>query len=178
MKIQVDFNSDRVSAYRLIGYEDRALPNEAFLDDTKDAGEIGAGHHVTAFYELVPPGQRGNLIAASRTDRKVALGKAHGLESFTVKLRYKKPDEDKSREVDQQAIDSGTDFARASDDLKFAAAVAGFGMMLRGSSHKGTLTYAGVMEIAQPILARDSGGYRKEFVELVRKAQSLQTVKP
>ena len=180
VKIQVDFNPARVSAYRLIGYEDRALPNEAFLDDTKDAGEIGAGHHVTAFYEIVPPGQQGNVVDASRTDRKPALGPGHGPESLTVKLRYKKPDEDKGRQVDQPAIDSGTEFARASDDLKFAAAVAGFGMMLRGSPFKGTLTYAGVLEIAQPALAQDSTGYRKEFVELVRKAQALaaQAVAP
>jgi Ca-activated chloride channel homolog len=180
VKVQVDFNPARVSAYRLIGYEDRALPNEAFLDDAKDAGEIGAGHHVTAFYEIVPPGQQGNVAGATGIARKPAAGPGHGPESLTVKLRYKKPDEDKGRQVDQPAIDSGTEFARASDDLKFAAAVAGFGMMLRGSPFKGTLTYAGVLEIAQPALAQDSTGYRKEFVELVRKAQALaaQAVAP
>jgi Ca-activated chloride channel homolog len=166
VKVQVDFNLGRVSEYRLIGYEDRALPNEAFLDDTKDAGEIGAGHHVTAFYELVPPpGEPGN-----RDDRS-----ANKVESFTVKLRYKKPDEDKGRQVDQPAIDSGGDFAHASDDLKFAASVAGFGMLLRSSPYKGTLTYAGVLELAQPTLAQDPAGYRKEFVELVRKAQALSS---
>ena len=112
------------------------MPNEAFLDDTKDAGEIGAGHHVTAFYELKPPlGEPGN-----RDDRA-----ASRVESFTVKLRYKKPDEAKGRQVDQPAIDTGIDFAHASDDLKFASAVAGFGMMLRGSPYKGTLSYAGLL---------------------------------
>ncbi len=174
VKVQADFNPARVSEYRLIGYEDRALPNEAFLDDSKDAGEIGAGHHVTAFYELVPAARQGNPDAIdSRVARKEAAGEGLGAESFVVKLRYKKPNEDSSRQFDRSAIDSGTDFAHASDDLKFAASVAGFGMMLRGSPYKGTLTYDGVLELAQPTLAQDPGGYRKEFVELVRKARDL-----
>ncbi len=156
-----------MSAYRLIGYEDRVLANEDFDNDAKDAGEIGAGHHVTALYELVPAGRPGNsLLLASAKDQT-------GSEAFTFKLRYKKPDEDKSRLIEQKAIDSGTDFAQASDDLKFATAVAGFGMMLRDSPHKGTLTYAGLLEIAQPALDKDPSGYRKEFVDLVRKAQAL-----
>jgi Ca-activated chloride channel family protein len=166
VKIQVDFNGDKVSAYRLIGYEDRVMANQDFNDDTKDAGEIGAGHHVTALYELAPPGR-----LAKNLD--VSAARSTGPESFTLRLRYKKPDEDKSRLIEQKAIDSGTDFAQASDDLKFATAVAGFGMMLRASPHKGSLTYAGLLEIAQPTLARDPSGYRKEFVALVRKAQSL-----
>jgi Ca-activated chloride channel homolog len=166
VKIQVEFHGDKVSAYRLIGYEDRVMANEDFDNDAKDAGEIGAGHHVTALYEIVPPGDRAK-------DLPVAGARRTGPESFTLKLRYKKPDEDKSRLIEQKAVDSGTDFAQASDDLKFAAAVAGFGMMLRGSPHKGTLTYAGLLEIAQPTLAKDPSGYRKEFVDLVRKAQAL-----
>jgi Ca-activated chloride channel family protein len=157
VKVQVDFNPNRVSEFRLIGYENRIMPHEDFLDDTKDAGEIGAGHHVTALYEIVP--------APGRTNQDA--------ESFTVKLRYKKPDEDKGRQVERKGIDAGTDLARASDDLKFAAAVAGFGMLLRNSPHRGTLTYPGIVEIAQPTLVEDPSGYRKEFIELVRKAQAL-----
>ncbi len=166
VKIQVEFNGDKVSAYRLIGYEDRVMANEDFDNDAKDAGEIGAGHHVTALYELVPP------VPQSKT-LLVAAARSTGPESFTLRLRYKKPDEDKSRLIEQKAIDAGTDFAQASDDLRFATAVAGFGMMLRDSPHKGTLTYAGLLEIAQPSLAKDPSGYRKEFVGLVRKAQAL-----
>ena len=175
VKIQVDFNGDKVSAYRLIGYEDRVMANEDFDNDAKDAGEIGAGHHVTALYEVVPAGPLAkNLdVAAARSELRSSAVRSNGPESFILRLRYKKPDEDKSRLIEQKAIDSGTDFTQASDDLKFATAVAGFGMMLRQSPHKGTLTYAGLLEIAQPALEKDPSGYRKEFVSLVRKAQAL-----
>jgi Ca-activated chloride channel family protein len=179
VKIQVDFNPARVSGFRLIGYENRILAHQDFNDDTKDAGEVGAGHHVTALYELVPASNdRGVLGLASRDAGKPARATGGGAESFTVRVRYKKPDEDKSRLIEQPAIDRGSDFVQASDDLKFAAAVAGFGMMLRDSPYRGTLTYAGVLEIAQPTLARDPSGYRREFVELVRRAQALASSPP
>src|SRR5262249_19856660 len=167
VKIQVEFNPTKVGAFRLIGYENRVMAHQDFNDDTKDAGEIGAVHHVTALYELVPAGNAspsrlaGLGTAVARQPAPLAAG--GGPESFTVKLRYKRPNEDTSRPLDQPAIDRGLDFASASDDLKFAASVAGFGMMLRDSSYKGSLTYAGVLEIAQPTLARDPSGYRKEF---------------
>jgi Ca-activated chloride channel family protein len=181
VKIQVDFNPAKVSQFRLIGYENRVMAHRDFNDDTKDAGEIGAGHHVTALYELVPPGNESPSKSAelgSAIARKPALTAGSGPESFTVKMRYKRPNEDTSRPLDQPAIDRGLDFARASDDLKLAAAVAGFGMMLRDSPYKGSLTYAAVLEIAQPTLARDPSGYRKEFVEMVRKAQALAAPGP
>jgi Ca-activated chloride channel family protein len=158
VKIQVEFIPSSVSAFRLIGYENRVMAHQDFANDAKDAGDIGAGHHVTALYEIVPAPPVANSIQGPL---------------MTVKLRYKKPDEDVSRLREFPIVDRGTDFGHASDDLKFAAAVAGFGMLLRDSPYKGSLTYAGVLEIAQPTLARDRAGYRKEFVELVRKAQAL-----
>jgi Ca-activated chloride channel homolog len=159
VKIQVDFIPASVSQFRLIGYENRVMAHEDFNNDAKDAGDIGAGHHVTALYELAPG----------------PAGEIHGGEThlMTVRLRYKKPIEDVSHLLEFPVLDKGTDFGRASDDLKLASAVAGFGMLLRDSPYKGSLTYAGVLEIAQPTLARDRAGYRKEFVELVQKAQRL-----
>ena len=174
VKIQVDFNPAKVAAFRLIGYENRIMANEDFKDDTKDAGEIGAGHHVTALYELVAPGNDGNRsnVASLELGRPIQIVDT-GPESFTVKLRYKKPSEDISRLIERKVIDQGLDFGHASGDLKFASSVAGFGMLLRESPYKGTLTYPGVLELAQPALADDPSGYRREFVELVRKAQIL-----
>jgi Ca-activated chloride channel homolog len=177
VKIQVEFNAARVAQYRLIGYENRRMANKDFNDDTKDAGEIGAGHHVTAFYELVPPQDQflvAKLAKARSLEAKQAAGTADP--SFTVRLRYKKPNEDSSRLFERSVVDRNLDFGRASDDLKFAAAIAGFGMLLRDSPHKGSLTYDGVIEIAQPTIAGDAYGYHGEAVELVRKAKALSTV--
>jgi Ca-activated chloride channel family protein len=158
VKIQLEFEAAKVARFRLIGYENRVLAHQDFANDAKDAGDIGAGHHVTALYEI-EPGPGGSEFRPSRF--------------VTVRLRYKKPNEDTSRLLEFPAIDRGTDFGHASDDLKLASAVAGLGMLLRDSPYKGTLSYAGVLEIAQPTLARDRSGYRKEFLELVRKAQML-----
>ncbi|MFI5386986.1 MAG: YfbK domain-containing protein, partial [Fimbriimonadales bacterium] len=173
VKIQVDFNSTKVAEFRLIGYENRIMAHQDFNDDTKDAGEIGAGHHVTALYELVAPGneaKRTNLAAVDLG--KPGQAKVTGPESFTVKLRYKKPSEDQSRLIEHKVLDKGLGFGHASGDLKFATSVAGFGMLLRESPYKGTLTYAGVLELAGPTLTDDPSGYRREFVDLVRKAQA------
>jgi Ca-activated chloride channel family protein len=171
VKIQVEFNPAKVGSYRLIGYENRVLAHQDFNDDTKDAGEVGAGHHVTALYELAPPGE-GVPIDPLKYRKSDRAGDASN-ESFTVKLRYKQPNADTSRLIEIGVADSGRAFAEASDDLKFAAAVAGFGMLLRDSAHKGTLTYAGVLEIAQPVSARDPGGYRREFLSGVKRAGEL-----
>jgi len=173
VKIQVDFNRTKVAEFRLIGYENRIMAHEAFNDDTKDAGEIGAGHHVTALYELAPRGNEANPANLAQNEaRKVGQTTDIGPQSFTVKLRYKKPSEDQSRLIEHPVIDNGLDFGHATGDLKFAASVAGFGMLLRDSPYKGTLTYAGVLELAGPTLADDPSGYRREFVDLVRKAQA------
>ncbi len=176
VKIQVEFNPARVGAYRLIGYENRLLRNQDFNDDTKDAGEIGAGHHVTALYELVPPGKDHNVPATDPLEfqKPAAPGasEARG-ESLIVKLRYKPPTGDTSKLLKRGVVDEGYGYAEASDDLKFASAVAGFGMLLRGSPHKGTLTYAAVLELGSASEGKDPSGYRREFLDLVRKAKSL-----
>jgi Ca-activated chloride channel homolog len=143
-------------------------------DDTKDAGEIGAGHHVTALYELVPPGKIGDLSGIDPLKyTKGSASTTSSDESFTVKLRYKRPNADTSRRLEYGVTDQGRSFARASEDLKFASGVAGFGMLLRGSADKGSLTYPGVLEIAEETLADDKSGYRREFVAMVRQAQGL-----
>ncbi len=174
VKIQVEFNPAKVGAYRLIGYENRIMAHQDFNDDTKDAGEVGAGHHVTALYELVPPGEEANVpgIDPLKYQKPTQLTGASN-ESFTVKLRFKQPDGDKSRLLELGVADKGQPFADASADLKFAAAVAGFGMLLRDSPYKGSLTYGGVLEIAQPTLADDPSGYRKEFAAAVEQANRL-----
>ena len=173
VKIQVDFNPDQVAEYRLVGYENRALANEDFNNDAKDAGEIGAGHHVTALYELVPAkaGGRGLEVAQKEVAVKREGKAARQANSFVVNLRYKKPNEDKSVPLVYPVMDEGRDFGRSSGDLKFAAAVAGFGMLLRDSKYKGTITFDGVLEIAGTVSEDDRSGYRKEFSELVRKAR-------
>jgi Ca-activated chloride channel family protein len=174
VKIQVEFNPARVGTYRLIGYENRVMRNEDFHDDTKDAGEIGAGHHVTALYELAPPTPELAEAAANRglKYQKPAEPVA-SKESLTIKLRYKKPDGDTSKLIERGVVDQGLDVSRASTDFKFASAVAGFGMLLRDSPYKGTITWGGVLELAGSSLGSDVSGYRKEFLELVRKAQAL-----
>ena len=177
VKIQVEFNPAKVGAYRLIGYENRMLAAQDFADDAKDAGEVGAGHHVTALYELVPPGKQGAVGRATTEDlefqqpRQPASARP---ETVLVKVRYKRPDEETSRLFKAGVVDKGLDFSRSSGDFKFASSVAGFGMLLRNSPHRGTFTYPGVLEIARSALDDDPSGYRKEFVGLVEKAQRVQ----
>ena len=179
VKIQVDFNPAKVAAYRLIGYENRALQNRDFADDAKDAGEIGAGHGVTALYELIPPGKEAPAVAATEGSKyaKVAAPAAAATEpsdeSFLVKLRYKEPDGVKSRLIEVPVRDGGGDYGRASANFKFGSAVASFGMLLRGSPHKGSLTYEAVLELAGSSLGADPLGRRNEFLDLARKARSL-----
>jgi Ca-activated chloride channel family protein len=177
VKIQVDFNPAKVEAYRLIGYENRALENADFANDAKDAGEIGAGHHVTALYELVPPGSQNlaaaNAAASTSKFLKPAELKGDSPESLAIKLRYKKPDGESSLLVERSVIDQGLDLSQASLDFRLASAVAGFGMLLRNSSYKGNLTYAAVLELAQPALRHDPYDTRKEFCRLVMKASQI-----
>ena len=173
VKIQVDFNAARVSRYRLIGYENRALAAKDFADDTKDAGEIGAGHTVTALYELVPA-NRGATEPGGSKYAKPAAGDQNSPDLFTVKLRYKAPDGDTSKLIEHPVANLARGFQEASADMRFAASVVGFGMLLRGSTHAGNATYGSVLEWANSARGEDPSGYRREFVDLVRKAQSLQ----
>jgi Ca-activated chloride channel family protein len=181
VKIQVEFNPARVASYRLIGYEKRLLRKEDFNNDKVDAGEIGAGHTVTALYEIVPAGARATDPAASippvdplkygtnTTNTTNGSG-----EMVTVKLRHKKPDGDVSELTEHSFTDNGSKFENAAPDLKFAAAVAEFGMLLRDSQYKGKGSFGAVIEWAQEGKGRDTAGYRAGFIEMARKAQSLK----
>ncbi|RPI28110.1 MAG: DUF3520 domain-containing protein [Acidobacteria bacterium] len=174
VKIQVEFNPLEVTAYRLIGYENRVMAHQDFDDDRKDAGEIGAGHTVTALYEVVPIGVPVDLPQGEplKYQRKTAAATARG-ELLTVKLRYKLPNEETSRKLEVPVVDRLGTFAHASDDFRFAAAVAGFGMILRNSPFKGSATFQSMMEIADTSRQFDPQGYRSEFVRLIGEASRL-----
>ena len=185
VKIQVEFNPARVASYRLVGYEKRILRNEDFNNDKIDAGEIGAGHTVTALYEVVPVGSEANPATSvppvdplkyqpNPAAVATSVGKSASPELLTVKLRYKEPDGDTSKLLERPFVDRGTAFASASPDLKFAAAVAEFGMILRDSEFKGNGTLGAVTEWAREGKGADENGYRAGFLELVRKAQALK----
>jgi len=178
VKIQIEFNPAQVAAYRLIGYENRMLRKEDFNDDTKDAGEIGAGHTVTALYELIPSDRPTDVgipdVDPLKYQQRGGLRKAAGsLEMLTLKLRYKEPDGDTSKLIEQPVTDSFAEYSQASEDFKFAASVAAFGMILRGSAHKGNATLEMVLELAAEGKGTDAKGYRAEFLELVAKAAEL-----
>jgi Ca-activated chloride channel family protein len=174
VKLQVEFNPSHVSKYRLIGYEKRVLTNEDFNDEKQDSGEIGAGHTVTAFYEVFPvPGADGSSIDPLKYQKPGA--KAGSDELLTVKVRYKKPEGSESQLIEVPVENSNAKFEEASADFKFAASVIGFSEKLAGSDKRGDVTYDRVIEIAGSNLNyKDSvNEYRKEFVELVKKARSL-----
>ena len=189
VKIQVEFNPARVASYRLIGYENRALAKEDFNNDQVDAGEVGAGHTVTALYEIVPVGVPAAGESEPRPEvdplkygpkkkpapvRRAPVATSEGAgadELLTVKIRYKAPDADVSRKLEFPLVDRGAEFAASDAEFKFAAAVAAWGMLLRESPHAGSATYADVLRWAEDGLAADAGGHRAEFVELVGRAQ-------
>ncbi len=176
VKIQVEFNPARVSAYRLIGYENRTMAAKDFANDKQDAGEMGAGHTVTALYELVPAekeDQRSEPVPL-RFQRPARLTRAaRGNDAFELKLRYKDPDSDTSKLLLFPIADSDRPLSDASPDFQFAAAVAGFGMLLRDSPHKGNTTFNMVVELANAGKGDDPHGYRSELVRLVKLAQAL-----
>lgn len=155
VKVQLTFDRSRVASYRQLGYEDRALANKDFEDDTKDAGELGAGHSVTALYEIVP--------VANAPQGEIA----------SINLRYKEPKGETSRLVASSAIDTGTSAYAASADMQFAAAVAEFAMLLRKSPHKGTSSYADVAALARASHGADLDGTRDELLRLVETSRTL-----
>ena len=178
VKIQIEFNPEQVQAYRLVGYENRLLQAEDFNDDRKDAGEIGAGHSVTALYELIPPGAAPpdapkvdplKYQSATTSTAAAATG-----ELATVKVRYKQPQGTTSQLLSFPVVDGGRSFGDASESERFAAAVAAFGMLLRGSKYKGTASWAMVRELASGAVGSDPHGYRAEFVGLVDRARQLK----
>jgi Ca-activated chloride channel family protein len=174
VKLQIEFNPAAVQGYRLIGYEDRLLRDEDFNDDKKDAGDMGAGHQVTALYEVVPVGVTGTVTLRETDARRYETpsGEARGDrdELLYVKLRYKRPGESTSQLL-SKAVSANV--GRGSTDSRFAAAVAAFGMLLRDSEYKGTTSAAQVLEMARAALGDDDGGYRAAFVELVERWRTL-----
>lgn len=171
VKLQIEFNPVRVKAYRLIGYENRLLNKEDFNDDQKDAGELGAGHTVTALYEIVPADS--DEVHGSVDELKYQKRQAvDSSDLMTVKLRYKAPDADTS-ELIQQSVTEAEVEEQLEDDFEFVASVAEFGMLLRGSKFKAAASYEHVIQSATQSLGKDKSGYRAEFIDLVRKAQQL-----
>jgi len=176
VKIQVEFNPSEVGAYRLIGYENRKMRKEEFNDDTKDAGEIGSGHTVTALYELLPPERVDSLPGVDPLKYQEALAlsdAADSGEAFTVKLRYKKPGRRDSELITFPVYDDGYTFAAASEDFKFASAVAEFGMLLRDSEQAPGANLEHVREIGLAGRGSDEQGYRDEFLDLVERAMQI-----
>lgn len=197
VKIQVEFNPRQISGYRLVGYDNRRLADRDFNDDTKDAGEIGAGHSVTALYELVPAGvnlaEQGSSAPGAL---KYQLGVKPVIDSdvapkgdsiaepspenvdkelFTIAVRYKAPAGDRSEKVEFAVTDVGTTFDGATSDFRFAAAVAQFGMLLKQSSYRGQASFDSVLETADGARENDLDGYRAEFYELCRIAAALRS---
>jgi Ca-activated chloride channel family protein len=179
-KVQVEFNPSRVRAYRLIGYENRALRDRDFNDDTKDAGDVGAGHQVTVLYEIEPstPNLAGvdPLRYQSKTEPTSTaprLKQAHSDELLNLRLRYKEPNASTSQLMELPVLDAQRELRQTTADFRFATAVAGYGMLLRQSPHRGALTWELVLRLAEDGLGPDRDGYRAEFIDLVRKAQTL-----
>ena len=179
VKLQIEFNPAEVARYRLIGYENRIMAAEDFANDKKDAGEIGAGHTVTALYEIVPGGtDSGGALGRElkyqrKTGRELTEAAASG-ELLTLKLRYKEPEGKKSKLLELVQEGSDKPFGQASADFRFAAGVAAFGMLLRGSQHAGDINWSAVEELAAGSLGEDPGGYRNEFLELIHRAGELK----
>ncbi len=172
VKIQVEFNPAEVLEYRLIGYENRMLAREDFNNDKVDAGEIGAGHRVTALYEVVPVGAKGR-VDPLRYGARAAGGEGNG-ELANVRLRYKKPDADTSQLLEYPIRKHSVVAAeKLSPDFRFAASVAAFGQLLRGGKYVGNFGYGEVAALAKSALAQDNDGYRREFVSLVELARTL-----
>jgi Ca-activated chloride channel family protein len=175
VKLQLEFNPDEVTAYRLIGYENRILAHEDFNDDKKDAGDIGSGHTVTALYEVVPKGVKLDVpgVDPLKYQQPKGTGSGNG-ELLTLKLRYKAPDGDKSNLIEYTVKDSGKGLDGASDDFKFAAAVAETGMLLRGSTFKGSASFADAERLAAAGKGEDRLGYRQGFLDLLRQIKTLK----
>ena len=180
VKIQIEFNPAKVAAYRLLGYEKRKLATQDFHDDKKDAGEMGAGHVVTALYELVPTG----IVAEPKVDGlryqpatpekpKANVDDKVATEAFVLKLRHKQPDSDVSTLREIPVGDVAKSYDKATEDFQFASSVAAFAMLLKESPYKGIATYALVEELAAGSMTHDPGAYRAEFLQLVKKAKQL-----
>jgi Ca-activated chloride channel homolog len=175
VKLQVEFNPARVHAYRLIGYENRLLAAEDFNDDRRDAGDLGAGHTVTALYEVIPFGARTDVVVRGTDPLRYQepadeARREASPELAFVRVRYKQPGADRSLLL-EQPIAGGE--RPPSADFRFASAVAGFAMLLRESEHRGSITADQVVALARGSLGPDPEGHRAEFVELVERYRQL-----
>jgi Ca-activated chloride channel homolog len=178
VKIQVEFNPKLVQGYRLIGYENRVLTNSDFQNDKKDAGELGAGHAVTALYEVIPVGVKTDLTFAQPTaspdpaDKDTQIA-ATSQELLQVRLRYKAPKSDTSQLITSSVTDPNSSIDKASSNLKFASAVAAYGMNLSNSKYKGSTNFNTIIELATQSKGSDLDGYRAEFIRLVEKSKQI-----
>ena len=179
VKIQIEFNPAYVKEYRLVGYENRLLNEEDFDNDKKDAGELGAGHTVTALYEIVPVNRQGDYVRRLQYQQSEILpGVMENKELASIKFRYKKPDSDKSILMTETIPNVHKPIGQTSENFRFSAAVAGFGMLLRNSEYKGSMDYITVLSLAKASRGNDGDGYRAEFIRLVELSNSgLASVK-
>ncbi|WP_449439888.1 YfbK domain-containing protein [Pedobacter steynii] len=177
VKLQIEFNPSKVQSYRLIGYENRMLKAKDFNDDQKDAGELGSGHTVTALYEVIPVGVKSTFSGSvddlkyQSNSKPVVLGNSKEL--LTVKLRYKHPDGSVSKLIEQPVIDTSVPFNKTSNNFRFSAAVAEFGMLLRQSDFRQNSSFDQVIRNAQNAVGNDNEGYRSEFIKLAKSAKLL-----
>jgi Ca-activated chloride channel homolog len=172
VKLQIEFNPAKVRAYRLIGYENRMLKSEDFNNDKKDAGELGSGHTVTALYEIIPVGVESEFSKIDdlkyQSNNKVEKISSTTNELMTIKLRYKKPDEDVSKLIVHPLIDSNVALSKTSNNFRWSASVAAFGMLLRDSEYCKDYSYEKVVQLAQASKGEDKEGYRIEFINMVK----------
>jgi len=172
VKIQIEFNPAKVKGYRLIGYENRMLRREDFNDDKKDAGEIGAGHTVTALYEIIPAESTEEIPGSDNLEyQNTKVVKSDNV--MTLKLRYKKPDQETSILMEKRLKDADMQVSTTSNNFNWAATVAGFAMLLRKSEFKGSTTYSTLLEKAKLHKGTDVDGYRTEMITLIEKAEAL-----
>ena len=175
VKIQVEFNPAKVKAYRLVGYENRLLKAEDFNNDKKDAGEIGAGHSVTALYEIIPVGAKSPFLVDDlkyqKTQALTTLSSSDEL--MTIKLRYKEPSGSESKLLVNELLDENSKLNETSDNFRWSAAVAAFGMLLKDSDYKGDFSYDGIIKLAKMAKGEDEHGYRVEFIRLMEAGQLL-----
>ena len=176
VKLQLEFNPKYVKAYRLIGYENRALANEDFKNDAKDAGEMGSGHTVTAIYEIIPAGIESTFLPDKLKYQQFSstIAGVNSNEVCSVKIRYKQPDSDKSVQLEELVMDAHTALEKTSENFRFSVAVAEFGLLLRGSDFKGSANYEQVLNLTKSAIGKDSEGYRAEFLKLVKTAKLLE----
>ncbi len=179
VKLQIEFNPANVKGYRLIGYENRVLKNEDFNNDKKDAGDLGAGHSVTALYEIIPANLENSPFLQTIDDLKYQIpDERQGAatrpdELLSIKLRYKRPEGSGSRLLQKTVLNQSLALNETTDNFRFSAAVASFGMLLRDSEFKGEATYETVLELAKGATGKDTNGYRLEFINLIKSSQLL-----